>query len=652
MARLEQGNRIADRFLLQERIGDGGHGEVWAAWDESRQLRVALKFLHAESCGLNEAWTVLSHEAQMVQRLDHPGVLATRNPKRDGQLVFLPMEFAAGGDIKSLRGESYLRTLPVLLRVAEVLAHAHSRGVIHRDIKPGNVLLDAAGVVRLADFGTSARTGSDHTLAAGSPFTASPQQLRGEPATAADDIYGLGALAYELLGGYPPFYPDFDADRVQTQMPQKLKPKQPAPPRLLALVESMLAREPAGRPQDIAQVIATLEQCLLDTKVITPSGGAVIEEAGAPARPKQQTAKSPRLVFPAPVWLAAAAVMVGGVLFLIGRYAPDTRVAEKRTAANSSSAVTPNQASPDREATRAPGVAIAQRALVQEIAAGQAALMTWKAAQARGAFERARRIAPEDPAVKAGMSAVEKLEQLLALHSTAVQAEASGDQQLAHQRYTEVLRLDPAFAPASEGLKRTDAALLEAKTSLELQQTRELNAGDERRGRELEQAERWLDAVGLYESVLARDASLSFAQSGLTRSSARAAIVRQLDEFLARPERLTAEAVRHNAQQLLDRSRDVPRPAPVLDSRIASLEKLLKRMDTEVRVEITSDNYTRISIARVGDLGSFVTRELTLRPGRYTLIGTRDGFRDVRREISIEPGQGDLSLSLQCIERI
>ena len=75
------------------------------------------------------------------------------------------------------------------------------------------------GEVRVADFGSAADSGSQRALAAGSPFSASPQQLRGDAATPADDIYGLGALAYELLSGYPPFYPDFNLERVQSQMP-------------------------------------------------------------------------------------------------------------------------------------------------------------------------------------------------------------------------------------------------------------------------------------------------------------------------------------------------------------------------------------------------------------------------------------------------
>jgi serine/threonine-protein kinase len=139
------------------------------------------------------------------------------------------MEFAGGGDLKRLRGQSYLRSVPVLIRIAEILAHAHARGVVHRDLKPGNVLFDAEGSVRLADFGASGLSGSTHSHAQGSPFTASPQQLKDLPAAPADDIYGLGALAYELLSGFPPYYPEATVERVLGEPVPALKPSQPAP---------------------------------------------------------------------------------------------------------------------------------------------------------------------------------------------------------------------------------------------------------------------------------------------------------------------------------------------------------------------------------------------------------------------------------------
>ena len=143
-----------------------------------------------------------------------------------------------------MRGAGYLDIIPVLLDIAQALEHAHERGIIHRDLKPGNVLFDARGRVKLADFGaagTTSTTAADARRQGLSPFTASPEQLRGEAPTETDDIYGLGALAYELLSGYPPYYPHFDLRRAQEDPVPDLVPTRQVPPGLSQLVMRMLS---------------------------------------------------------------------------------------------------------------------------------------------------------------------------------------------------------------------------------------------------------------------------------------------------------------------------------------------------------------------------------------------------------------------------
>ncbi len=154
MANLEAGRLLADRYQLQDRLGDGGHAEVWKARDTRGGRVVALKFLHLRGGGADDALPVLQHEANMAQRLDHPGVLKLDDPQQDGSFVFLPMELATGGDASWLRGAPWQRVLPVLLQAARVLEHAHARGVVHRDLKARNVLFNTLGNVLLSDFGT------------------------------------------------------------------------------------------------------------------------------------------------------------------------------------------------------------------------------------------------------------------------------------------------------------------------------------------------------------------------------------------------------------------------------------------------------------------------------------------------------------------
>src|SRR5581483_6895136 len=269
------------RYTLVEKLGAGGQGEVWRAHDGTRGVDIALKVLNPARMGDEEAWAALEHEYAIASLLDHPAILKVYPPDRSGDVIVLPMELASGGDLRRLRGAGFLEIIPVLLEVAQALEHAHERGVVHRDLKPGNVLFDARGRARLADFGVAeaaamkAATQDPGAIAASrdtntnrqglSPFTASPAQLRGEPPKPADDIYGLGALAYELLSGYPPYYPHFDRKRAIEEPVPELAPTRQIPTSLGALVMRMLAKDPAARPASMREVIDELDSALNST---------------------------------------------------------------------------------------------------------------------------------------------------------------------------------------------------------------------------------------------------------------------------------------------------------------------------------------------------------------------------------------------------
>jgi hypothetical protein len=692
MARIESGSRIADRYLLQERIGDGGHGEIWAAWDEHSEKRIALKFLHPDSCGTADAMSVLQHEAEMSRRLDHPGVLQTELPFIDDQCVFLPMEFAAGGDLKSLRGESCRRCVPVLIRVAEVLAHAHERGVVHRDIKPGNVLFTANGELKLADWGTAASAGSKKTFAMGSPFSASPQQLRGDPATPSDDIYGLGALAYELLGGYPPYYPEFNEHRSQHEMPADLRPRQPAPPKLTALVMTLLAREPADRPATMQQVVDSLRRELSDTQSLPLGPAALITE-----RVELHAAPTRRFGL-AQAALILGAVTAAAIFYAIARHSPARTIAAAAAAPSLSAVPVPAaavvqaaSASSEREAALQAKLAREKQAMVALLAAGDQHLAAGQTALARTAFADVLRVLPDDAAARRGLDAVGRLEKVLQAHTAAIQLETAGDRQGALAKFAAALKLDARFAPALEGQARVTAAVRDDRFAAALNEGRDsLNAGrfeqarkaadqaallgngpaiavlrdsinrnekvalsrrDAIAGLEFERQERWAEAVALYQSATARDASQPL-QQALQRSQERLAFATQLEDYASRPDRLLAPQVRQSAERAVQYSQRYARPAPVMEAQVARLVALLKTLSVEAHVEISSDNSTRVSIASVGELGAFTSRELTLPPGRYVVTGTREGYRDVRQELSIMPGLRVVSVSVQCTERI
>lgn len=684
---LEPGRTLAGRYELQQRLGDGGHAEVWAARDHHDGSLVALKFMHLRSCSPGEALAVLGHEARMAQRLQHPGVLAVGEPQSEGQLVFLPIQYAAGGDASALRGAPWQRVLPVLLDVAEILEHAHSRGVVHRDIKAGNVLFDADGTVRLTDFGASALTGCTDAYAPGSPFSASPRQLRGEAATTADDVYGLGALAHELLTRYPPFYPNFDARRVQEQEPPRPVPVHPAPAALLDLVQAMLLRDAAGRP-DIAGVIAGFQQCLENGEAQMEGAGLVLEsQARAPEKPATRR-------LPGPGWWlfgATAAAAAGLLIWLPGTPGADP-VLVVDDVPPAVSRVADAVIAPPAPAVEAP-VATAPVSLADELSAGEAALRSGQPAIARAAFQRALALQSDHAGALDGLAAADALDALLAQLAEGTRAEARGDLAAAASSYQAALARRAGFEPARESLARVrrlqrereledllaagaealrsgrvaDAGkAYERAAALDAEEPRvrdgqarvqevlldQRNARDLAVGAELERAERWQDALAHYQDVKSRDAELKFAQDGLTRSSRRAALDEELEDYLARPERLTAAPVRRAAELALARGEASSAAAPRLQSQLVKLRAELGKLQVQVPVALTSDNSTRVSLTQVGELGSFTERELQLPPGRYTFIGRREGFRDVRQELEITPGQRAASLSVQCTERI
>ncbi|HEY6458165.1 MAG TPA: serine/threonine-protein kinase [Steroidobacteraceae bacterium] len=265
---LAPGMLVADRYTLGEKLGSGGQGEVWMAFDEQELESVALKILIRSFAPSSDTWDVLQREYEVVRELDHPRILKTYPPLCADELAILPMKLATGGDLRQLRGAPYLEIVPALIDLAHALEHAHTHGVVHRDLKPANVLFDGKGRVQLADFGVAGRAQegiqTDQACTGWSPSSASPQQLRGLPPTPADDLYGLGALAFELLTGIPPYFPDFDVRRVLHEPVPAIEPVHVAPPSLLGLVRSLLAKDPRHRVPSMGEVITALSAALDD----------------------------------------------------------------------------------------------------------------------------------------------------------------------------------------------------------------------------------------------------------------------------------------------------------------------------------------------------------------------------------------------------
>lgn len=183
-------------------------------------------------------------------------------------------------------------------------------------------------------------------------------------------------------------------------------------------------------------------------------------------------------------------------------------------------------------------------------------------------------------------------------------------------------------------------------------QRRETIAEKLRRAGELEQGEAWREAEKTYSAVLAIDPESAAALSGIRRTDARANLDERLEFHLANPGRLSTPAVFDDATSYLEEALETVPSGPRLEGQIARLRAVLERASTPVSVVLESDAMTEVVVYRVGRLGTFTRRELALRPGTYTVVGSREGYRDVRLQLVVTPGSAPEPLVVRCAERL
>jgi tetratricopeptide (TPR) repeat protein len=326
-------------------------------------------------------------------------------------------------------------------------------------------------------------------------------------------------------------------------------------------------------------------------------------------------------------------------------------------------------------------------------AAAQLAFAAGRAAEASEKYEALLKVAPEDAAARSGLARARVLDDVVRETAAGARAEQAGDTQAAVAAYRRALLLDPATAAARAGMARLQAretsdayatAMAEALAALArkdyvaaqgsferagrirpgtpevaegLQQIRRLGetrslAGTIERAAAAERAEQWSQALALYGEALKVEPTLQAAQAGVERAEPRAMIDAELQSFLDKPERLYSPAGRDVARNVLERAAKFATPGTRLQQQQVRLAQRLREAETPIPVALASDNATEVQIYRVGKLGLFDQRSLELMPGRYTIVGTRQGFRDVRKELNLLPGASPPTLVVRCEEPI
>ncbi|MGH3092705.1 MAG: serine/threonine-protein kinase, partial [Gaiellaceae bacterium] len=258
------------RYRVERELGHGGMSSVFLAHDEELDRPVAIKVLAAHLASEPGLYERFVREARMAARLSHPNVVQVFDAGEEDERPYIVMEYVPGRTVADeLRSSGKLeaaRVVDLALQVCGGLELAHSSGLVHRDVKPQNLLVRDDGTVKIADFGIARAVEATNLTQIGSILgTAaylSPEQAEGEPVTAAADIYSLGVVLYELLSGRTPYEFSSLADLVVKQREQAIRPlsdlEPSVPPELEAVVMRCLARNPDYRPSSAAELAREL----------------------------------------------------------------------------------------------------------------------------------------------------------------------------------------------------------------------------------------------------------------------------------------------------------------------------------------------------------------------------------------------------------
>ncbi|MBL8224786.1 MAG: serine/threonine protein kinase [Chromatiales bacterium] len=739
MAPLVPGQRLADRFTLVAPAGGGPDAVVWRADDVVAGRPVALKLLSPDVLAARPSLAgSLEAEAARLRRLAHPGIVRAQAVGEAGGWEYLALEWLPGGSIAALRGAPWREVVRAALELAEALQFAHAIGIVHRDLKPANVLRDGTGRWRLVDFGAGSAPGESATARSpGSLSGMSPAQALGEPPTPADDLYGFGALLFDLLTGQPPFHPGITPERIRGEVPPRVAVDgagEAVPGPLAQLVAALLEKSPLRRPAGMGAVRTILEELLAPPPVAAatprpaPAGAApaasgpagrgravlvyaslamlllaavaavvllpdLVRERGplvtAPAELPSAPAAAPATDAPPAdrdradaaraAWLAEAGRAGEAGL---ERFRPGVIAGATAEAASGDTAYQARRFAAAAEAyARAEGAVREAREsipalLAAALRAGDDALAAGDATKAATAYGEALLIEPGNAAALRGRERAARLPEVLAAMTAAAASENSGDLAAARRGYGQALALDPEWEPARTavarleagqataayqqamaaglaaaaagrqaeataaynralGIRPGDAAARAALADLQRvavgEQLRSLAAEADR----LAAAERWSAAADRYEELLRQDPNLAGARDGLATARARADLDRRLTAAIAGADRLNEEPRAAAAAAVLAEARAVSAPGATLAGQVAELARLLEVAAKPVPVPFESDNLTRVTILKVGDLGTFASRTVPLRPGAYTVVGSRVGYRDVRRQIRV-----------------
>jgi predicted Ser/Thr protein kinase len=316
------GEVIADRYEVEELVGSGGMSSVFRARDRLLERNVALKILHEHYGADDDSVERFRREARAAAQLSHPNIVTVIDRGEAAGRQYIVFEYVDGRTLKDLveeRGPLPIReAVELAIGIARGLAFAHQHGLVHRDVKPQNVLLNGDGKPKVTDFGiahsldvegvtkTGAVLGTSHYIA--------PEQASGRPVDAQTDVYSLGAVLYELLTGEVLFegenFVTVAMQHVHEPAPSVLERRPDCPLRLAAAVERALAKDPPDRFPSMDAFAAELEAILVQLDSAEPDSAATMIVPGAVLKQSGRRRVRAGRSFSLPLVLVAAGVLI------------------------------------------------------------------------------------------------------------------------------------------------------------------------------------------------------------------------------------------------------------------------------------------------------------------------------------------------------
>ncbi|NSW58519.1 MAG: Stk1 family PASTA domain-containing Ser/Thr kinase [Armatimonadetes bacterium] len=294
MSQARPGMVIANRYRLDVLIGEGGMSTVWRGTDLSLARDVAIKVLREEIAGQADAVSRFRREAHAAAKLNHPNIVQIFDTGMDGDIHFIVMEYLPEPDLKKvIKGWAPLpeeRGVAVAIECCRALAYAHRNGIVHRDVKPHNILFTDEGRVKLSDFGIAAALGAPGSdsegFVLGSAHYISPEQVQGSPAGPHSDLYSLGCVLYEALTARTPFSGVSDAEIASRRLRERPTPIRTLNPAISPAVEFIINKAMA---RDVAQRYRSADEMLAD--LVKLSGGGEFERTGVLVSPDAATTR-------------------------------------------------------------------------------------------------------------------------------------------------------------------------------------------------------------------------------------------------------------------------------------------------------------------------------------------------------------------------